>query len=169
MRPTRIRVFVMKKLFFFLFVAMLFVSCGESSNGSGDKIQEAVNAVSETTPAATWDGESLKSIKYVKEDNVVELCIINAHKESESERKLGIWYIANFMTGYDYFTEEDGDGEGDKDMYMEIGPMLELLAEEGVGVRFKLKFRSGGSSSVELSPKDVKKAVKMRKEDCHDD
>lgn len=158
----------MKKWFFFLFAALLTVSCGSSSKSGGDKIQEAVDALNETTPAASWDGESLKSAKYDEEDNVVEFCIKNAHKRTISEKKWGTWYIANFMTGYDYFTEED-EGEGEKEMYMAMAPLLELLAEEGVGVRFELKFRDGGGTTVNLTPKEVKKAVKLRKEDCLDD
>ena len=158
----------MKKWFFFLFAALLTVSCGSSSKSGGDKIQEAVDALNETTPAKSWDGESLKSAKYDEEDNVVEFCIKNAHQEdSISDRKWGTWYIANFMTSYDYFTEED-DGEGEKEMYMAMAPLLELLAEEGVGVRFALEFRNGGSTTINLTPKEVKKAVKLRKEDCLD-
>ena len=44
-------------------------------------------------------------------------------KEIETSKddvtKGGIWYVANFMTGYEYYINEDGV-EGDSKMYKEF-------------------------------------------------
>lgn len=135
-------------------------------------VQKAVDAVNETTPAKTWDGQYLKSVRLIEKDKVVEFTIQNIGGQvpkadeisSDEITKGGIWYIANFMTGYDYSIHEEG-GEGDSEMYKRVGPLLKLVAENTIGVRFVLDFRKGESFSFEVAPQGVKKAVKMRKND----
>ena len=158
----------MEKVFFYLGVCLLFIGC----NHKDSAIQIAVDAVNETTPAPTWDGQSLKSVEYVVEDNVVSFVILNARGrtsdykdlDEEENKKLGTWYIANFMTGYDCSTDGKG-GEGDEDMFRQLGPLLKLIAEKEVGIRFRLKLEKGGSYIFDMSPDDVKEAVKLRKSD----
>ena len=40
-------------------------------------VQKAVDAVNETTPAKTWDGQYLKSVRLIEKDKVVEFTIQN--------------------------------------------------------------------------------------------
>ena len=137
-------------------------------------VQKAVAAVQETTPAKSWDGQYLKDVRLIIKENVVEFTIQNVRGQVPAEGtisgddivKTGTWYIANFMTGYDYAVQGD-DGEGDSEMYRRIGQLLELAAKNAIGVRLNLEFRKGGTLSLGISPKDVKRAIKMRKEDYY--
>ncbi len=145
------------------------------TNGNNSTaVQKAVDAVNETTPARTWDGQYLKSVRLIEKDNVVEFTIQNVggripkadEVSNEEMAKGGIWYISNFMTGYDYSFNKKG-GEGDSEMYNRVGTLLKLMAENTIGARFILDFRKGGSFTFEITPQDVKKAVKMRKNDYY--
>lgn len=137
-------------------------------------VQKAVDAVNETTPAKSWNGQCLKSVRLIEKENVVEFTIQNvsgripkADEISNDEIiKGGIWYIANYMTGYDYSINEE-DGEGDGEMYKRVGSLLKLMAEKRIGVRLNLNFREGESLSLAVSPQNVKKAVNMRKNDYY--
>ena len=82
--------------------------------------------------------------------------------------KGGVWFIANFMTAYDYSVKGEG-GEGDSEMFKKVGPLLKLLVGHEMGIRFKLDFRKGGSFSFDLSSKDVAKAVKLRKDTFYEE
>lgn len=143
---------------------------------SGDKntaVQKAVDAVNETTPANSWDGQYLKSVRLIEKDNVVEFTIQRVggripKADEISNDKIGFFIVSNFMTGYDYSVNEDG-GEGDPEMYKRVGTLLKLAAANAIGVRFNLSFRKGGNLSVNISPKNVKKAVKMRKKDYYNE
>lgn len=116
----------------------------------------------------------MKSVRLIEKENVVEFTIQNvsgripkADEISNDEIiKGGIWYIANYMTGYDYSINEE-DGEVDGEMYKRVGALLKLMAEKRIGVRLNLNFREGESLSLAVSPQNVKKAVNMRKNDYY--
>ena len=146
-----------------------------SCNGRNSEIRDAVDAVNKTTPAKSWDSEKFESVAFDAEDNVVIFEIANVYPDAQmndsadNQRKTGIWYISNFMTAYGYVKDGSDDCEGDAEMFRAVGSLLKLMVENEVGARFKFYFSEGGSFSCDLSPKDVKKAVRMRKEDYYDE
>ena len=141
--------------------------------GCGDKyvmVRKALDAVNATTPASSWDGQHLEAVQLIEEDNLVEFYIkdvggrIPSNDEIDNGElvKGGTWFIANFMTAYDNSVKGE-DGEGDCNMFKQVGPLLKLLVGNKMGVRFKFDFRDGGSFLFDMSPNDVAKAVKLRK------
>lgn len=133
-------------------------------------VRSAVDAANETMPAKTWDGQHIESVKLIEEENIVELYIqdVGGHKPNSEDIengelvKGGTWFIANFMTGYDYSVKGKG-GEGDEKMFIQVGRLLKLLVGNKIGIRFKFDFRNGDSFSFDMSPQDVAIAVKLRK------
>lgn len=145
--------------------------------GNGEKyteVRKAVDNVNEAAPAKTWDGQYLKSVRLIEEDNVVEFNIKNVggsipRKENISKEvmiKNIAFLVANFMTAYDH-SMNGIRGEGDDNLFKRVGPLLKLLARNDVGIRFNLQFREGGTFSYGLTPSELEKAVLLRKSDFH--
>ena len=160
----------MLKLLSVIVFSVLFVGNGEKYT----EIRKVVDVVNEAAPAKTWDGQYLKSVSLIEKENVVVFYIKNVggriprkeNMDKEVMVKNAAFFVANFMTAYDYSIEGVG-GEGDENLFKKVGSLLKLLARNDVGVRFNLEFRKGGTFSLGLAPSELEKAVLLRKNDFH--
>lgn len=160
----------MRKIISLVFLVFLFLNCEDDYS----MVRKAIDAVNETTPAATWDGQQLKSISLVKGVYVVEFYITgfgSLPQKYEIDKpdliKCGTFIIANFMTAYDY-SKQGEKSEGNEKMFMQVGQLIEMLANNEVGIRFKLESNDERLLSFEMSPDDVIKAARLRKDSFYE-
>ena len=156
----------MKRIISFVLLVLIFVSCEDEYT----MVRKAIDAVNETAPAATWDGQQLNSVSLIKGNNVVEFNISgfgNLPQKYEIDKpemvKAGTFIIANFMTAFDHSKRGEG-GEGDERLFMQVGPLIETLANNEIGIRFNLESEEGVSLSFDMSPDEVIKAARLRKD-----
>lgn len=140
----------MKNIFLFFAVCLSTISllsCG-SDNGS-DEIETKVQELDNICPALMWDGWIFQSVDYngsnvtftIKYEYELDEEMLEADR-SELKRAAK-FFVGEFFEAYAYSKVDDG--EGDKELYTKIVPLIKAMANNGKDLKIKWMDRFGNS------------------------
>lgn len=141
-------------------------------------LTQVLNDVENVIPAEMFDGYSLTQVSIADTDSCVEMEISYRHEipypygiSREEEIEGGRWFVENMMKGYRYTMAGHG-GEGDSALWKAIGPLLEKLAQEHIGIRFTMADTKDKPYVFTISSDVVSQAIRavndIRIEEHHD-